>query len=375
MISGPPSAVLVTVNTPPASARDTRRRRAGYSGLRAWGRTPRTASGRFPLASLQGYAGRTMKAKVLVVEDSSAQRYHVVTELRRRGYDVCEAAGGLAALSVIKTDPPDIVILDVVLDGMDGYSVCRWLRLGEATRDIVVIMLTVKGEVKERVEGLHIGADDYVPKPFDMDELEARMFAALRTRNGRLELRHRNTELEGLLTRTERLAMTDALTGVFNRRRFGESLRHEWASARRYKHPICLVLLDVDHFKQVNDQEGHSAGDEVLKSVAQIIASSIREVDLCARYGGDEFVLLLPHTPGENATTVANRVREKLARARPTWAGAAANVSLSVGIASNEDASLATPDDLVEAADRALYEAKQAGRDRVVVARTGILGR
>jgi PleD family two-component response regulator len=177
-----------------------------------------------------------MKAKVLVVEDSKAQRDLVVTELRRRGYDVSEAAGGLAALTSIKSAPPDVVILDVVLDGMDGYSVCRWLRLGETTRDIVVIMLTVKGEVRERVEGLHVGADDYVPKPFDMDELEARIFAALRTRNARLELRHRNTELEGLLTRTERLAMTDALTGVFNRRRFGEVLRHEWASAHS---PSC----------------------------------------------------------------------------------------------------------------------------------------
>ena len=181
-----------------------------------------------------------MKAKVLVVEDSKTQRALVVNELQRRGLrSVRGDAGGLAALAHIKANPPDVVILDVVLDGMDGYSVCRWLRLGEATRDIVVIMLTVKSEVKERVEGLHVGADDYIPKPYDMDELEARMFAALRSRNARLELRHRNTELEAMLTRTERLAMTDALTGVFSRRRVVELLRHEWASARRYKHPCA----------------------------------------------------------------------------------------------------------------------------------------
>src|SRR5262252_5894935 len=116
-----------------------------------------------------------MKAKVLVVEDSKTQRDALVTELERRGYEVDEATGGLSALARIKMAPPDVVMLD----DMDGYSVCRWLRLGESTCDIVVIMLTVKVDVKERVEGLHVGADDYIPKPFDMDELEARIFAAL----------------------------------------------------------------------------------------------------------------------------------------------------------------------------------------------------
>jgi two-component system, cell cycle response regulator len=316
-----------------------------------------------------------MKAKVLVVEDSKAQRDLVVTELQRRGYEVCEAMGGLAALSHIKLDPPDVVILDVVLDDMDGYSVCRWLRLGEATRDMIIIMLTVKTDVKERIEGLHVGADDYIPKPFDMDELEARIFATLRSRNARLELRQRNTELEGLLTRTEHLARTDALTGTLNRRRFAEVLRHELASAQRYKYPLSLMLFDVDHFKAVNDSQGHASGDEALRNVAQIIGSSIREVDTCARYGGDEFVVLLPHTQGENATVVAERIRGSLARARASWQGAACNLSLSVGIASSEDASLANPDELLEAADRALYDAKQQGRDRAVVARAGILKR
>jgi diguanylate cyclase (GGDEF)-like protein len=312
-----------------------------------------------------------MKAKVLIVEDSKVQREFVKHELERRGYEVQEATGGLAALSLIRTAPPDVVLLDLMLDDMDGYSVCRWLRLGEPTRDVVIIMLTVKAEVKERVEGLHVGADDYLPKPFDMDELEARIFAGLRTRNARRELRDRNAELEGLLSRTERLAMSDALTGVFNRRRFADVLRHEWASARRYKHPLSILLFDVDHFKEVNDDQGHAAGDETLKNIAEIISSSIREVDLCARYGGDEFVLLLPHTPPANAMVVAERVRSKLARARMTWAGAAARVSLSVGVASNEDAALEKPEDLVEAADRALYEAKRAGRDRIIVTRGG----
>lgn len=314
-----------------------------------------------------------MKAKVLVVEDSQVQREQLVRMLKDRGYDVREATGGIAALAQIAADPPDVVILDVVLDDMDGYSVCRWLRLREATRDIVVIMLTVQSDVGQRIEGLHVGADDYVPKPFDPGELEARMFAGLRTRAARLELRNRNSDLEAMLSRTERLAMTDALTGIYNRRRFVDVLRREWATSRRYQHPVTLVLLDVDRFKVVNDVEGHAAGDETLKRIAEILSSSIREVDVCARYGGDEFALLLPHTPADRAVVVAERIRARLAQARGSWSGEARGVSLSIGIASNEDPSVKTPDELVEAADRALYDAKRQGRDRTLVARHGVL--
>ncbi len=314
-----------------------------------------------------------MKAKVLVVEDSKAQRERLATRLTDRGYEVRAVAGGIEALREIKTDPPDVVILDVVLDGMDGYSVCRWLRLGERTRDIVVIMLTVKTDVKERVEGLHVGADDYIPKPYDEEELEARMYAALRSRNARVELRQRNTELEGMLTKTERLAMTDALTGLYNRRHFHDVLKREWATSSRYKHAVTLMFLDVDGFKLVNDKDGHIAGDDVLKGIAQIVQSSIREVDVCARYGGDEIVLLLPHTTSAQAAAVCDRVRARLAKERERFTGEARRVTLSIGLASNEDDSLRGPDDLLEAADRALFDAKRQGRDRAVVAGHGIL--
>ncbi len=310
-----------------------------------------------------------MKAKVLVVEDSKSQRDSLVAMLEGRGYEVHAVGGGLDALKAIKTDRPDVVILDVMLDGMDGYSVCRWLRLGEATRDIVVIMLTVKAEVKERVEGLHVGADDYVPKPYDAEELEARMFAALRSRNARLELRQRNAELEGLLTKTEQLAMTDALTGVYNRRRFGDVLHREWATARRYGHALSMLLIDIDRFKMVNDSDGHQAGDVTLRDIAAILAHGIREVDVCARYGGDEFVILLPHTSAERAVVVAERARTEVIKERDRWTGEARKVSLSIGISSTEDKAIDSDQALVEAADRALYQAKRDGRDRVIIAK------
>ena len=203
----------------------------------------------------------TSTASILVVEDSRAQREHLAEVLRKRGFSVATASGGLDALKQIRADPPDVVLLDVVLDDIDGYSVCRWVRLGERTRDVIVIMLTVKREVKERVEGLNVGADDYLPKPVDDEELEARIFAALRSRQAKIDLRLRNAELEDLLARSEHAAMTDALTGICNRRRFLDMLGREWATARRYGHAVSCALIDVDHFKRINDDGGHASGD------------------------------------------------------------------------------------------------------------------
>ncbi|MBL9023533.1 MAG: diguanylate cyclase [Myxococcales bacterium] len=312
-----------------------------------------------------------MKARVLVVEDSREQRNTLVALLESRGYEVDAVSSGIEALKSSKQSVPDIVILDVVLEDMDGHSVCRWLRLNEATRDSVIIMLTVKNDVKERIEGLHVGADDYLPKPYDGDELEARMYAALRSRAVKFDLRKRNQELEGMLSRAEQVAMTDAVTGLYNRRRFTDVLKREWATAKRYGHALSCAMVDVDNFKQVNDQHGHGAGDEALRQVAELVLSSVREVDLCARYGGDEFAVLFPHTPRDKAVLVMERIRLKLLAARRGWGPECSQVTISVGIASSEEQAIKTADELIEAADAALYDAKREGRDRVVPSKRG----
>lgn len=312
-----------------------------------------------------------MDAKILLIEDSPGQGTQIRSVLEHFGFEVSWVQDGLAGFKSALRDPPDLILLDLVMEDVDGTSVCRWLKLREQTRSIPVIMLTVRGDVQSRVEGLHIGADDYIAKPVDNDELEARIYAALRSKAARDELRERNRELEQMLQNVEQMAITDALTGLHNRRRFNDALRREWAVGRRYGIPLSCLMLDLDHFKSVNDRFGHGVGDTVLKATAGMLSSGLREVDVVARYGGEEFALLLPHTLKEHATQVAERVLAKL-RAHPFEVGGEhLTVTASIGVSATSDAEAVDGDALVRLADMALYRAKALGRDRVVAFEPG----
>ncbi|MFH1810858.1 MAG: diguanylate cyclase [Pseudomonadota bacterium] len=306
-----------------------------------------------------------MKAHILLIEDSASQAEHTLKLLADIGYDTTWARGGLEGLKMAQTERPDLILLDVVMEDMDGYAVCRWLKMQEATRDTPVIMLTVRDEVASRVEGLNVGADDYLPKPFDARELEARIFAALRAKGHLDELKRRADDLEGLLHRVESMAITDALTGLYNRRRFSDVLRREVATARRYKNPLSCMLIDIDHFKRVNDAHGHDAGDKVLKGFSTLLLSNVREVDVPVRYGGEEFAVLMPQTSKSGALIVAERIRNRT-REHSFDAGVAqVSFSLSIGIADVDDMRSDNEEELVLASDSALYQAKIQGRDRV----------
>ena len=314
-----------------------------------------------------------MKARILVIEDSRAQAAKIVEMLENSGYTAIWAEGGITGLRLAKTEQPDLVLLDVLMADMDGHSVCRWLKVHEATSDIPVIMLTVKSDVKDRVEGLNVGADDYLPKPFNQQELEARIYAALRRRMQREELQKRNSELEEMLFRVEYMAMTDALTGLYNRRRFNDVLKRELATAWRYHNPLTCIMMDIDLFKGINDKYGHPAGDEVLKAIAEVLTESLREVDIAARYGGEEFALLMPHTSKQNAVVAAERIMEKIHAAEiETQEGIVVQFTVSMGIADIKDIKTNEMDELIRVADSALYEAKRLGRDRIVVYREEI---
>jgi len=308
-----------------------------------------------------------MKANLLLIDDSEAQSSEITQTLERLGYAVRRASSGTEGLRLAREQIPDLVLLDVVMADIDGFAVCRWLKMNAETREIPVIMLTVRTAVADRIAGLNIGADDYLPKPFDDQELEARIFAALRVKATHADLKTRNLQLESMLRSVEALAITDALTGLFNRRRFADVLKREFAVTRRYRNTLSCLLVDLDHFKQINDRFGHDAGDQVLKEVARRIVGSLREVDLAARYGGEEFAILLPHTSKADARIVAERLLSNLRKQEFTFNGELVRVTASIGCAGNSDVASGQPEDLVKAADLALYEAKNGGRNVVVM--------
>jgi diguanylate cyclase (GGDEF)-like protein len=308
-----------------------------------------------------------VKARLLFVEDSATQGSQTKQDLEQLGYDVRWVKSGIEALKWARQDPPDLVVLDVVMDDLDGFAVCRWLKLHNTTRDIPVIMLTVRGEVEDRVQGLQIGADDYLPKPFSTRELEARIFASLRNRTTQTELVERNRQLESMLHHVESLAITDPLTGIFNRRRFNDVLRREVAVTRRYKNPLSLLMLDLDHFKAINDRFGHDAGDDVLRGVANTLTSGLREVDLAARYGGEEFAVIMPQTTKPNGAIVAHRIAAQIAALELHFQGEVVKLTCSIGVADTADLKSVEAENLVKAADIALYEAKRTGRNRTVL--------
>ena len=306
------------------------------------------------------------RARVLLVEDDPLQANVTRKFLQKTGYEVLWVQDGINAIKTVKTSDLDIILLDLVMPGMDGYEVCRWLKLEEETRGIPIIMLTVRKDLDDKISGLRVGADDYLPKPYNELELNARIYASLRTKGLQDELRKKNKQLEKLLARLERMAITDALTGLYNRHRFHDSLTREFERVKRYSTPFSLAMFDIDHFKQVNDNHGHLAGDRVLKEIAGIMSGSIREVDTVARYGGEEFMVIMPNTDKSDAVILAERVRRKIRLHK--FYEIDRTVTVSIGISGMPDNLLDSEDSMIRCADFALYEAKRKGRDRIEVA-------
>lgn len=304
------------------------------------------------------------KAKILLIEDNRAEARVTRERLEGFGYDVLVAAGGTEGIRLLKTEKADLVLLDVVLPDISGHEVCRWLKLNEDTRAVPVIMLTVKTAVSDRVDGLHAGADDYLPKPYDDVELNARIYAALRTKALMDELRRKNQELSEMLERVEVMAVTDSLTELFNRRRLMAIVEKEFSRMRRYRSPLSCLMVDIDYFKGINDRFGHQAGDQVLRQVARVIRDSVREVDTTARWGGEEFVVLLPETTREQARLPARRVLERV-HACAIDAIGGEKVTVSIGVADCADPVVDSGDKLIVASDMAMYEAKRKGRNRI----------
>lgn len=309
--------------------------------------------------------GRKMaKAKILLVEDSRTQAEMTRNFLSRMGYEVDWVEDGRSAIRNARTRPVDIILLDYVLPDMNGNEVCRWLKLNENTKGIPIIMVTSRSETRDKVSSLEAGADDCLPKPYNEIELNARIYACLRTKSLQDELRQKNRQLEEMLGKVETLAITDPLTGLFNRRRCENVLEKEFSRTVRYKSSLSCLMIDIDHFKRVNDHFGHRTGDAVLREVAQIIRSNCREIDTVARWGGEEFVVLLPETNKEKGLCFATRLIGLISEHGFSDLPGE-KITVSIGLASVPDPLLDTGEKLVNASDFALYEAKRKGRNRV----------
>jgi diguanylate cyclase (GGDEF)-like protein len=307
----------------------------------------------------------TPPARVLVVEDSPSQADWLKETLAHQGYRISVARDGREALRQVMSDAPDLVVLDVMLPDMDGLEVLRVIKMRSREQFVPVILISAKATLESRVAGLRIGADDFLAKPFAEAEIQARAAAMLRIKSLQDQLREANAQLE-------KLAVADGLTGLYNRRTFDERLRDEFTRCRRYGDPVSLLILDLDHFKRLNDEYGHPFGDRVLRETAELLSSMLRAPDVCARYGGEEFAVILPKTHMKGALAVGERIlarlREKTYAAPGTPSVAAAvRVTASAGVASHPSAGITTPELLVDCADEALYRAKCDGRDRIRV--------
>jgi len=299
-------------------------------------------------------------AKVLLVEDSRTQLDMSRRALTRRGYDVTGVGSADAARAKLESLTPDIILLDIFLPKVSGFELLDELRANPRTQTTPIILISGLTDQEHVVEGLDRGANDYIGKPISVAILIARIEALLRSRAlvRRLEVQ---TEL------LAKLAAFDELTGVFNRRTLFHSLETEVSRSIRYRRALSAMMLDVDHFKAINDRHGHPTGDAVLRELASRVHGALRTMDVLGRYGGEEFFVMLPETPLDGGARAAERIRRAIAE-KPFDVGAhAIEVTVSIGVASLDPGS-PPPSGLLDEADAALLEAKRQGRNRVVMA-------
>ena len=314
------------------------------------------------------------RRRILIVDDSSTVR----AALREAILDlpaveeIVEAVDGIDALAVLSRAPVDLILTDINMPRLDGFKFLSAVRNNPRLRDVMVIMLSALGESVDKVRGLTLGANDYVTKPFERAELLARVTVMLKMKELQEELQRKAAALERANLELERLANQDGLTGLPNRRSFFNRLDIEFHRSRRFGTSLALLMLDIDHFKKFNDTYGHQLGDEALRAVGAALAGGIRSYDCAGRYGGEEFICFLPETNADAALIVAERLRQRVSATKvpvPGGDGIPGDVGMtvSIGVALWPDCPAERVDDLVAAADRALYQAKFEGRNRSVL--------
>ena len=307
--------------------------------------------------------------QILIVDDSATIRAGLRRTLEKMGHQVTEAADGERALACYSDALPDLVLIDVIMPVMDGYTTARHMRSGGDAGWVPIIFLSSGDEDQDLERAIEAGGDDYLVKPASPVVLGAKIRAMHRLESMRKRLLETTRELATSNRQLEMLARQDGLTGLANRRYLDAFLATEMRRAARIKDPVSLILVDVDFFKKFNDQYGHQAGDDCLRRVAGVLQSSCRRpADLAARYGGEEFVLVLPSTAAEGALRVAATLAGSLAEQGIEHVKSTVSpvVTLSQGIATLIPTDETLPELIIQLADEALYRAKEQGRNRVV---------
>ncbi len=305
-------------------------------------------------------------ARILIVDDHQDNVELLKARLEARGYETETATNGQQALERIAAHPPDLMLLDVMMPVIDGIEVAKRVKADSRLPFIPIIMQTALDATESKVEGLDAGADDYITKPINFAELEARVKSLLRIKALQEDLAQRERQLADMNDRLRHISQTDALTDLDNRRYVEERLTEMFGHAARFGEPLACMMCDLDKFKSVNDTYGHQAGDAVLKQLAVILRHEAREIDRIGRYGGEEFIYLLPGTTADAAMVFGERVRAAVEAHEFTFPEGSLRRTMSCGVAAWPHPGIDSADALVKAADDALYVAKETGRNRVV---------
>jgi diguanylate cyclase (GGDEF)-like protein len=303
----------------------------------------------------------TPQANILIVDDVDDNLEILGSLLTFDGYEVQTARNGEDALKRVQDSRPDLILMDVLMPGMSGFELCERLKSRESTRDIPVIFVSSMSDIDSKVQGFKVGGVDYINKPYQHAEIVVRVNTHLTMLRLRQHLEKQNAELE-------RLANTDYLTNLYNRRSFFHVAEVEYKEAILKGYPISITLIDLDYFKKVNDTYGHLVGDLVLVHIAKLIRVYSRIRDVAARYGGEEFIILHPSINKQVAFLTVDRIRKGVEETPFVLDGKKIDVTLSAGVV---DTQMCTDsmqiDDVLKMADKALYRAKDAGRNQVVL--------
>jgi diguanylate cyclase (GGDEF)-like protein len=288
---------------------------------------------------------------VLVIEDHPDQRDLLAIVLQREGYRVVTAANGVEALEKLESENVQIALSDIMMPKMDGFELINRIRNSPTLKSIYLILITARIQEGDRVRGLDLGADDYITKPFSFSELLARVRVGARVVQYQQHLEYQTH--------------IDPLTGLFNRRAFEKKMNEEFERAKRYHHPLSLLILDIDNFKVINDTYGHHGGDAVLIRISELLREKTRQSDFPSRYGGEEFVLVLPETDQDSALQVAIKIHDEIRSCTFGSSAQTFGLTVSIGLSSTSNRNYVDWRQMLQDADQALYVAKNSGKDRV----------